>query len=172
LWRVRNALGKKNVIAFDGKCYSIQPEVEVFYDVCEFEALVDGLNDTSISDVERRAFSTQAIEVYGGDFLPDIDVPWTNIRRLELHEKYLSLLEHFAAYEFEHDRFEEARGLYSQAISNDPYQDSLHLGLMKCLVQLNAPAAAKAHYIQYRRTLLDDVGVEPVEELQSFAGRI
>jgi len=172
LWRVRKALGKKNVVAFDGQYYSIRSEVEVFYDVREFEALMDRLRDVDIPDVERRALSTQALEIYGGDFLPGIDMPWSDMRRMELRERYLSLLEHFAAYEFEHDRFEEARGIYIRAITSDPYQDSLHLGLMKCLVQLKAPAAAKTHYVEYLRTLLDEVGMEPGEELQVFARKI
>ncbi len=90
LWRVRNALGKKNVIAFDGQYYSIQEQADVFYDVREFEELISRLRKSDLSDVERRSIFNQAIDLYGGDFVPELDLPWSDMRRLELREKYLS----------------------------------------------------------------------------------
>jgi LuxR family transcriptional regulator, maltose regulon positive regulatory protein len=171
LWRVRNALGKKNVIAFDGQYYSIQAQTVLFYDVREFEELVAKVQKAGLSEVERRSIFAQAVDLYTGEFLPDIDLPWSNARRLELQEKYLFLLEQFALHEFENNRPEEARRLYEKAIQIDPYQDFLHLGLMKCLVNLRIPSAAEKHYENYRQSLLDELGNEPMPELQAFVDR-
>jgi two-component SAPR family response regulator/Tfp pilus assembly protein PilF len=168
LWRVRNALGNKNIIAFDGQSYSIQERAVIFYDVHEFEGLLAQSRRRGLTEVERKAIFTQAIDLYCGDFLPDMDLPWIDMRRAELREKYLSLLEQSAADEFENRHFEEARWLYEKAIEIDPYQDLLHLGVMKCLVQLRRPASAKVHFEKYRQNLLAELGSEPMPELREF----
>jgi two-component SAPR family response regulator len=168
LWRVRNALGNKNIIAFDGQSYSIQERAVIFYDVHEFEGLLAQSRRRGLTEVERKAIFTQAIDLYCGDFLPDMDLPWIDMRRAELREKYLSLLEQSAADEFENRHFEEARWLYEKAIEIDPYQDLLHLGVMKCLVQLRRPASAKVHFEKYRQNLLAELGSEPMPELREL----
>jgi LuxR family maltose regulon positive regulatory protein len=171
LWRVRKALGKKDIIAFDGQYYSIDDQSVVFYDVREFEELFAQLQKPELSEANRRSIFTQAIDLYNGEFIPDVDSPWSNMRRLELQEKYLSLLEQFAVYELENQRPEEARRLYEKAIEIDPYQDFLHLGVMKCLLQLRMPSAAKTHYENYRHLLLKELGYGPMPELQALAER-
>ncbi len=62
--------------------------------------------------------------------------------------------------------------MYEKAIEIDPYEDLLHLGLMKCLLQLKMPSSAKMHFENYRLSLLKDLGNEPVPELQAFADKI
>jgi len=140
--------------------------------VQEFEELVAQLQKLGLTEMDRRSIFTQAIDLYNGEFLPDVDLPWSNMRRLELQEKYLFLLEQFAGYELENQHPEEARRLYEKAIEIDPYQDFLHLGLMKCLVQLKMPSSAKAHFEHYRRSLLKELGNEPMPELQAMAEKI
>ncbi len=65
--------------------------------------------------------------MYRGDFLTDIDMPWFDMRRNELHHKNLKLIIQFAEYETAHQNIENAKNLYELAISLDPYQDHLHL---------------------------------------------
>ena len=166
LWRVRNAIEGKNAIAFDGQFYSIHPRVDVFYDVHEYESLVAQFKNLIRAKKDVRSIALQAMELYRGDFLPDIDLPWCNMRRQELQQKFLSFLEQYAANEFDLGNYEQAREAYEKAIGNNMYQDLLHLGLMKCLLKLKAPAAARKHYIQYRALLLKDLGVEPGGELR------
>jgi len=168
LWRVRNALGSKHIISFDGDYYSINPQVDLFYDVNEYEEILGMLDNPSLTIYERRNLSQQAIDMYQGDFLIDIDMFWCDIRRNELRQKHLELIIRFAEFEVEHRYFEEAKRLYERAIAVDPYQDQLHLALMSCLVKMKSPAAAKAHFNNYARILKDELGLEPLDELQLF----
>lgn len=172
LWRVRNALGSKHIIAFDGEFYSINQQVALFYDVVEYEEILAMLDDPSLSKLEIRNLSQQATEMYRGDFLIDIDMPWFDMRRNELHHKNLELIIRFAEFETVHQNFENARKLYELAISLDPFQDHLHLALMKCLVDLKSPSAAKAHYKNYLHILDKELGIEPLEELQAYYNEI
>jgi two-component SAPR family response regulator len=168
LWRVRNALGSKHIISFDGDYYSINPHVELFYDVSEYEEILSMLEDPSLTIYERRNLSQQAIDMYQGEFLIDVDMFWCDMRRNELRQKNLDLTIRFAELEFEHHHFEEAKKLYEHALTLDPYQDQLHLALMACLVNMKSPAAAKAHFINYAHILEEELGIEPLEELQLF----
>ena len=95
-------------------------------------------------------------------------MPWFDMRRNELRHKNLELTIRFAELEVTQGYFDEARKLYEYAVSMDPYQDQLHLELMKCLVNLKSPAAAKAHYKNYAQILEEELGVEPLDELQEF----
>jgi two-component SAPR family response regulator len=168
LWRVRNALGSKHIIAFDGEYYSINPQVSLFYDVAEYEEILTMLEDASLSKFEIRNLHQQALDMYQGNFLQEVDMPWFDMRRSELHRKNLDLVICFAEFEVEHKNLENAKRLYELAISLDPYQDYLHLALMKCLVDLKSPTAAKAHFRSYVRILEKEIGSEPIEELQEF----
>jgi two-component SAPR family response regulator len=172
LWRVRNALHSKQIIVFDGEYYSINDQVTVFYDVFEFEEIITRLAGKDLADIEFRNLSQQALELYRGDFLTDIDMSWVDARRNELQEKYLRLIVRSAEFETEYHNFESAKNLYIQAIAIDPYQDYLHLALMKCMVEMKAPAAAKAHYHDYLYLLREDLGIKPLRELQDFYNSI
>ena len=168
LWRVRNALGSKHIISFDGDNYSINPQVDIFYDVTEYEEILHMLEASTLSIYERRNLCQQAIDMYQGEFLINVDMPWCDMRRNELRKKNLDLLVQFAEIEIERQHFDEASELYEQAIALEPYQDQLHLALMDCLVKMKSPTAAKAHFRQYKRILKDELGIEPLDELQRF----
>ena len=168
LWRVRNALGSKQIIAFENDYYYINPLVEVFYDVNEFEELFKKfkLKNTSIND--QRGISLQLMDLYKGDYLSDIDMEWCDIRRSQLRQYFNNFLEKMASIELNRESYSEARTLFEKAIEFDPYQDFLHLGLMKCLVKLKLTALAKKHFLNYRKKLQEDLKLEPVDELYEY----
>ena len=130
------------------------------------------LDDPTINEYEIRNLSQQAIEMYRGDFLTDIDMPWFDMRRNELHHKNLNLIIRLAEFETVHQNFENAKKYYELAIFLDPFQDHLHLALMKCLVDMKSPSAAKAHFKNYLHILDKELGIEPLEELQVFYNAI
>jgi len=171
LWRVRNALGSKQIIAFDGVYYSINLAT-IFYDVFEFEELLEKLKDPSLSEIEQRELGWQVVELYQGDYLSDIDMPWFDTRRGELREKYRNHLEKIAKKAMEMQSYSDAKKYYEKAIDLDPYQDYFHLGLIKSLIGLKSPITAKAHYTNYVQTLHNELGVDPIPELRNLFDNI
>ena len=165
LWRVRNALGSKRIISFENDFYFINPRVDIFYDVKEFEELLKKFHSLDSSIIEQREISLQLLDLYKGDFLYDVDMDWSNDRRTQLRERFNSFLEKYAGIEFNRGSFAEAREIFEKAIEFDPYQDYLHLGLMKCLLELKLPALAKTHFINYRKKIREDLKIEPLIEL-------
>lgn len=167
LWRVRNALGSKQIIAFDGLYYSLD-RATLFYDVLEFEELLEKLQNPNLSEIEQREMGMQVIELYRGDYLSDIDMPWFDSRRGELREKYRNHLDKQAEKAMERHSYNDAKTFYEKAIVLDPFQDYFHLGLIKSLLGMRSPSAAKIHYANYVRLLNDELGIEPIPELKNM----
>jgi len=165
LWRVRNALGSKQIISFENDLYFINPKIELFYDVFEFAELLRKFNSSGISTIDQRVIGLQLLELYKGDFLYDIDMDWCDIRRIQLRENFINFLKKYAQIELARGSFSEARMLFEKAIEYDPYQDHLHMGLMQCLLELKFPALAKTHFINYRKKLQEDLNLDPISEM-------
>lgn len=168
LWRVRQALGNKDIIIFDDDQYSLHPSVSYWYDVKEFETFLLQANQDSLGDIERAEFLRQATGLYRGDFLPNVFLEWADQRREKLQDDYLKALTILADLELSNERYQEARALFEKVINFDPYRDQAHLALMDCLVRSGAPSAAKAHFQKYKALLREELNADPLPELQSF----
>jgi ATP/maltotriose-dependent transcriptional regulator MalT/two-component SAPR family response regulator len=167
LWRVRNALGGKQMIQFKGNAYTLNPDVQLHYDVEQFEGLLSRLN-AALSDTELRVLLRQIVELYQGDYLVKIDMVWADQRRLELRNAYLQALSKLAEIEMDRDNFREAQEIYEKLITLDNFQDAFHLAKMKCLVGLGNKHGARQHYHYYKELLDKELGVAPDTELTEF----
>lgn len=168
LWRVRQALGFKDAILFEGEQYSLNPSLQIWYDVGEFERYLQAANKPGLTDVERSEILRQAIKLYQQPYLQDLYMEWADRRREELRNSYLDTLSRLASIESKGKRFGEAKKLYERIVSVDPYRDEAHLSLMKCLALSGAPSAAIAHFKRYKSLLRKELNSEPLPELQEY----
>ena len=172
LWRVRRALGNKDAVIFEEGQYKLNPQMAVWYDVEEFEIALEKTQDQSSSVSERNSLLRSAIALAQSEFLEDIFMDWSDVRRAQLLESLILAMRESAHWNFAQKRFEDARILYERILAIDPYQDQIHLDLMKCLVEAGAATAAKAHFKSYRELLTDELQAEPVEELRKYYEKI
>ena len=168
LWRVRQALGFKDAILFEGDQYSLHPSIQIWCDVAEFETYIHSANDPSLTDSERSETLRQAIKLYQAPYLQDLYMEWADRRREELRNIYVEALSRLAKIESQEKRFGEAKKLYERIVSVDPYRDEAHLSLMKCLTLSGAPSAAIAHFKRYKSLLRKELNSEPLPELQEY----
>jgi len=168
LWRVRQALGGPEFILFKDGRYRINPAVTLWYDVAEFESFTRQAQSNTLSDEQRAELWRRAIELYQGQYLDDINMDWAAQRREELRETYLRTLIRLADWHLAGGRFLEARSLYEKSLSIDPYQDQVHLEIMRCLVGAGSPNAARAYFRSYRDMLKDELKTEPQPEILEF----
>jgi two-component SAPR family response regulator len=167
LWRVRNALGGKHMIQFKGNTYLLNPEVNLHYDVEQFEWLFGRLRNEP-SGTERRTLLRQIVELYQGDFLVNIDMSWADQKRVELQNAFVHALSELAKIELERGNIREAMGMYENLISRDPYQDEFHLGKIECLVRLDNVNSARRHYTSYLDLLDKELGIKPDQEIIDY----
>jgi two-component SAPR family response regulator len=167
LWRVRKALGSKTVIEFENGFYQFSGEVQIYFDVDEFESLLSQIRQTG-SPTERRTAMRRAMELYQTDYLIDIDMPWADDRRFELQGQFRAILSDLAADYFEKSNPASALEVYQLAVKLDPFQDEYHLRIMQCHATLGDVQSAKEHYHNYQANLEAEMGIQPDESLGEY----
>jgi LuxR family transcriptional regulator, maltose regulon positive regulatory protein len=168
LWRVRNALGKKDAIIFHNNRYVLHPSIEFRYDVKQFETYIQEADHSSLPLPKKLELYRKALEVYRGDFLPDIPGEWVERRRKELQEKYLTILGMTGKIQLDLGNYLAAKEAFERILEVDPYRDDIHLEVMRCLVISGTPTAARAHFQMYRDFLWKELKAKPLPELQQF----
>ena len=172
LWRVRKALGEREIISFSDKKYFLNPSVTIWYDVSEFENHVQCAHNNDLSKTQRADHLRQAIDLYLGDYLEDVFMDWSLQLSDELKRLFIQSLTLLAELEAERHHFESAISLYEKVLGEDPYRDSSHLALMQCLVSVGLSSSAKSHYHKYGELLEKELGTRPSQELKDFYDKL
>ena len=172
LWRVRKALGEREIISFSDKKYFLNHSVTIWYDVSEFENHVQCAQNDDLSITQRADHLRQALALYLGDYLEDIFMNWSLQLSDELKRLFIQALTLLAELETERHHFESAISLYEKVLGEDPYRDSSHLALMQCLVSDGVPSRAKSHYKKYEELLQIELGAKPSQELKDLYDKL
>lgn len=158
----------KQVILYRRGTYSLNSDLEMSVDTEQFEALcaeAAGLVDSGA----RLACILRAISLYSGSFLPKAaGEPWVVSLRVYYHTRYLRLCAEAAELFNAAARYEEAINICRSALAIDPYEEVLHLILMKTLSASGARQAALQHYSYVTGLFMDQLGVSPSEEITAL----
>jgi two-component SAPR family response regulator len=171
LWRVRNALSSRQILTFEKDHYQINPIVNYYYDLYEFEDLYNGLKKQK-NELEKRTAMRRMAEIYQNDYLEDIDMPWADQRRRELQNIFYTILIELAEEEFDKKNYEAAHQHYLRAAQLDYYQDDLHLKIMQTLEAVGDKRRAIQHYRAYAKKLKSEMNIEPDPDLKDMAERL
>ncbi len=102
-----------------------------------------------------------AVDLYGGDLLPDLPDPdWLTVRRAELRETHREILVRLATT----DRIrapEQALLVLAGVLKSDPLHEGAVRAQMEVLAQLGRRSEALARYERLVDDLLDEFGTDP-----------
>jgi DNA-binding SARP family transcriptional activator len=165
LSNLRQVLGDEHYpdpfLLVGGDTLQFNPESDFWLDVAEFERLAA----SSGSDLES------AVELYRGGFLagftlkdsPDFD-RWTAILR-ERYQGLVSTALGKLADQFEQSKaYEKAINYTRQRLELEPWQEDAHRQLMHLLALSGQRPVALAQFEACKRSLKDELGVEPSVE--------
>jgi predicted ATPase/DNA-binding SARP family transcriptional activator len=153
----------------------LNPNVEVWFDLREFNALVRACEqhqhpqrDQCAACQERLA---QAAALYRGEFLagfaldgcPEFEA-WVFVQRERAHVQVLKLLEELAHFHETHGQPSQAEAYTRQQLALDSLQEAAHRRLMRLLHQQGRRAAALAQFATCRDVLAAELGIEPETE--------
>lgn len=151
----------------------LNPEIPCRVDALAFEDALDQAGrhrraqepDAAIEHLEA------AVELYRGDFLADFDVSdclafeeWVTRRRANLQVRVLEALDGLVNHWTRRGAYERALVYARQQLAQEPLSEKAHRQLMTLLALTGQRSAALAQYHACRRTLADELGLEPLEE--------
>jgi DNA-binding SARP family transcriptional activator/Tfp pilus assembly protein PilF len=109
----------------------------------------------------------QGLRLWRGDPYADIaTVELVAVEAARLTEQHRLARERLAAIEVEQGRFASAVPRLAELVANHPYREDLRGQLMVALYRCSRRSEALEVYRETRALLADDLGVEPVPELQ------
>ena len=163
LYRARQALGE-NVITFKDDVYLIDPQIDVWCDAQETEALAVQARLLSPRDVRTEDLWRRAVALYRGDFLPSLDAEWIATRRETLREIYLEALIGLGECARARGDFREALGVFRRALGLEPYREDIHRAIMTCYAERGEKQKVLIHLRELQRLFRQELAAEPSME--------
>lgn len=167
LWRARNALGNSAAIAHQEDRYEISAEINLWYDVEEFERLLAQARQPGLSKNRQIDLLNQAADLYRGDFLDDVYMDWATERRYVLARKYMDALEKLGNLAYELGDYDRAITAYIRLVEKDNFRDDIHLAIMRAYDKKGATNAAVNHFRSHVDYLKNE-GLVPASELEAY----
>ena len=168
VWRLRQVLAGDGgaEILTRGRGYELRIDRELV-DVCRLERLVSEATRSAENGGPANGSAREALALFRGDPLADVaDEPFAmaEIRRLE--ELRLTAEELAIEADLAAGRHQEVVGEIDALLAENPLRERLHGQRMLALYRCGRQAEALEAYRDARRTLVDEIGVEPTPELR------
>jgi DNA-binding SARP family transcriptional activator len=165
--RARRALGRPELIVTGQHGYALADGPECVVDAEQFRAAVDAARSTRGADA-LDAYEA-ALGVWAGDPLTeDSYADWAVEYRTGLARAHQQALEDAAQLSLELGDPPRAVEFAARAADNEPLREVAVLLLVRAMAAAGDPAGALGRYEQFRRTLADELGVDPSAEAQDL----
>ena len=180
LSNLRQALGdqendREPFLLVTRQTVQFNPDSDYWLDVAAFTAL----STTSSKHHHRRQGNcvscirrmTQMADLYGGSlleqfFLSDSSTfeEWATLEREWLNREVMEALHHLTNYHERRGDYAQAREYAQRQVQLEPWREEAHRQLMRLLALDGQRSAALAQYQTCRRTLAEELNVEPMTE--------
>jgi DNA-binding SARP family transcriptional activator len=109
-----------------------------------------------------------AVALYAGDLLVDLDDDWVLVERERLRQVQFLAVLRLVAHHRALSEYDTAVGLARHALALDPLAESVHRELIALHYLAGDRASALAQYERLRALLHDEIDVEPMAETQAL----
>jgi WD40 repeat protein/DNA-binding SARP family transcriptional activator len=157
------------------------PFLQITHDTVQFNTASDHwLDVTAFLELTEQAKSTatdsaqtleQAVALYQGDFLSGFSIKdsapfdeWALLKREQLHRQMMSALYNLANLFEQRGAYELAQTYARRQVELEPWNEEAHQQLMRVLALGGHRSTALAQYANCRRSLVEELGVEPSHE--------
>jgi len=162
-YRMQQALGVNPVVYEEG-VYLIGGDADIWYDVREFERLLERARRSPPAKAAR--YRRRALALYTGDFLEGCYAEWCEARREVLRQQYLETVGLLADWQLERGRYDEAIEALRRGLETDNLREDFHRRLMRAYALKGQPEEAIAQYRRCVRILQQELGIEPEPETE------
>ena len=177
LHRVRAALGNSDSVVKEYERYRLSPAVLATSDVFAMQA---ALHDARLagSDLRSGVQATRealqlAVDLYGGEYLPDVRTDWAGEARAECKASYVQATLELSQLHHDAGESDLAIRQLTRALQADPLiGENHHQDLMVSLANVESHYAAVEHYRRFVKYLQDNFADTPMRETTSLAERL
>jgi DNA-binding SARP family transcriptional activator len=167
--KISEVLGIDLTVYWSG-FYHISQQLDLIYDSALF---AEKIQDSAVADApEAEYLLASALEIYRGDFLTSLDMPWVHRRRQELVQTYGETLIGLAKIKENAGEQREALGYYLRAAVTNPQREDLARSIMTLYRGLHMPSDALKTYERLEDELMSKLGISPSKPLQELAEEI
>lgn len=159
VYRLRHAIGRDTISFFDD-VYSFNPDLDYEYDLETFQrelTLAQSSRDTN----EKINHLRNAVRIYRGDFLPDVDETWVIHERERLRQAYQDAVLSLSDLYFQAGQLEAALDVCQRAIAADSCLEEAYRLAMQVYAKNGNRAGIVRTYEQCKKALYEEVGAEP-----------
>jgi DNA-binding SARP family transcriptional activator len=167
--KISEVLGIDLTVYWSG-FYHISQQIDLIYDSALF---AEKIQDSAVADTSEAAYLlASALELYRGDFLTSLDMPWVHRRRQELVQTYGEALIGLAKVKENAGEPRVALGYYLRAAVTNPQREDLARSIMTLYRGLHMPDDALRTYERLEDELMSKLGISPSKPLQELAEEI
>jgi two-component SAPR family response regulator len=170
--RLRAALGFAGAMTESFGRYHLAPEVFQASDVQQLYSAMQVAEQASDPQMRLTAYQ-QALSIYAGEYLPQVQADWARQAREEHQAAYVRASIEVSLLHCEANNCQGAVASLGGALRADPFiGENYHQKLMTCLSVVEGQYAAVEHYRRFIRFLHDDLGDTPMPETRALAERL
>ena len=153
-------------LLFRNSVYKLNPEVGWEIDILELNRLADEGKELAARGESAAAAETwqRAWRLYRGPFLQGYYEGWVTLRREQYQRRYLDLLRDLGNLYVVLSRNEEAMDAFRSYLIEDPFQESIHVEVMRLYARQGRRDLVRRQYDQLCRILLEDLGQAPMAD--------
>ncbi len=134
-----------SIFVFENTCYRVNPNLHISFDALEFERLLDDIGTPCLS-IGSLSNIEEAIGLYNGAFLKELNGEWIDVRRRELENKYIKALSLLVGHYENKGEYSKATTFLEKLIAIDPYDEDIYYSIMRSYVaEKNSPMALYAY---------------------------
>lgn len=155
----------KEMIRYNHGIYAWNEEVDCMIDIDQFSTYC-ALAEQEQDSQQKVSYYINAIEYYGGDFLPKLaSEMWVMSTHAYYHAEYLRVVKKCIALLQETKRYYEIITICQKAVVIEPYDEDLHRELIQALVHTGARQSALSHYEKVKELFYQEFGLNLSDEL-------
>jgi DNA-binding SARP family transcriptional activator len=161
----------------DGKNYELTRYANGFYtpseklgrhyDVADFQAAIERALLTG-DKAEEETLLKQAVELYRGPFLSQIDMDWVIARRDTLRQLYAQALIGLGRLTRRRDDLPDALGYFTRALAEVPEREDIHREVMNIYIKQGNRDDARRQYNLLADMLRTQLKISPSKETQEL----
>ena len=156
-----------DLTAFENGVYVPNIQVNRLYDVAIFEEHIEAANNAE-SDKEAKEHWSRAVQVYHGQFLKEVDMPWVIERRQELRQMYIQALIGLARIYADSKKSDLALAYYIRAAGEQPDREDVHREIMQLYANRGEVDKVAAQYDLLSATLEKHLDIAPSDETRKL----